>query len=117
MTISEAEAVLLSTSTTTGIEVEIAPPVAISVVRRLGAPAGGDDGALGNEDARDQLCLLDQAAAVLAQVEDDPARARVQLAFDGFAHFGMRTGTEAGERDDTELHPVDGERLGGHDGL
>ncbi len=98
---------LASTSTTTGIEVEIASPVAVQRVRRLGAPARGDDRALGNEDARDQLRLLDQPAAVVAQVEHDPARAHVQLVFDGFAHFGVRAGAEGGERDDAELDAVD----------
>ena len=64
-------------------------------LRRLRAPARGHDRALGDEDAGDQLRLLDEAAAVVAQVEDDPASALVQLVFDRFAHFGVRAGAEA----------------------
>ena len=48
---------------------------------RLGAPARRDDRAVRDEEARDQPRLLDEAAAVGAQVEHDPARAFVQLAF------------------------------------
>ena len=78
--------------------------------RRLRAPAGRDDRALGNEDARDQPRLLDEAAAVGAQVEHDPARAGAQLALDGFAHFAVGARAERRERDHAELDAVDGAR-------
>ena len=98
-----------STSTTTGIAVGIAPPVAISVWRRLGAPARGDDHAAGDEDARDQLRLLDQPAAVAAQVEHDPAGAFVQHLFDRFARLPRgRPGVNGASATTPELLAVDG---------
>ena len=112
-----AEAVLRSTSTTTGSRRRSRRRSRISVCVGWVRPRVRDDRALGNEDARDELCLLDQAAAVVAQVEHDPLRAGVQLVFDSLAHFGVRARTESGERHDAELDPVDGLRSRGDDRL
>ena len=109
VTISAAEAVLPSTSTTSGIVGAIASPVAHQRLRRLLAPARGHDHALGDEHARDQLRLLDEAAAVVAQVEHDPAGALVQRLFDGLRALRRgRPALKVASATTPELHAVDG---------
>ena len=72
---------------------------------RARAPVGRDDRAVGDEDARDQHRLVQQPAAVVAQVEHDALRALVQQVVDRLAHLAVRAGREAGEPHVRDLRP------------
>ena len=83
--ISAAEAVLRSIRTTSGTLGSVVADGLVDGVA-LGAGVGGDDDfVLGQEDAGAQHRLLEQAAAVAAQVEHDPFRALLLDLFDPFA--------------------------------
>ena len=83
----------------------------------LGAGVGRDDDfVLGQEDARREHRLLEQAAAVGAQVEDEPLGAFALDLLDGFAQVGVGAVAEGREPDVAELaaaylaHFADGDR-------
>jgi hypothetical protein len=67
------------------------------------AAAGRDDLAVLQEEARDELRLGDEAAAVPAQVEDDRLRALLALLLDGGRDLRVRAAREALQADDGDL--------------
>ena len=67
------------------------------------AAARGDDLALGDEDRRHQDGLVEQAAAVVAEVEDDRLGALADQAAHGLADLAVGARGEAGELDVGDL--------------
>ncbi len=116
-TISDADAVSRSTSTTSGVDFAIGSPVAFRVCEATPRPAQRHDLAVGQERARDELRLLDQAAAVAAQVEHDPVGALLHAPLDRVVDLRVRTrGRERGKRDHGELLAADRAQRRGDDG-
>ena len=103
VTISDAEAEPSSTSTTTGIVA--LDRAALGVVDALGARAAlrRDDPAVGDEHRGDLDRLVQQPAAVVAQVEHDPLGPVAQLLVYRLLDVLARAGREAGERDPADL--------------
>ena len=77
---------------------------------------GGDDRPVGDEDAGHVDGLVEQAAAVLAQIEDERAGALVQHLLDLAAHLVARAGSEARQLDVADLGPLVVEDPAGGDG-
>jgi len=92
VTISEAEAVLEIDEHHHGYRGGDRAAGGEERVRRLGAPAGGDDRSLAMKMLAISCASATRPPPFVAQVEHDPARAGAQLAFDGLAHFAVGAG-------------------------
>jgi hypothetical protein len=76
------------------------------------------EGAIGCPVAfRVQPSLLNEAAAIRAQVQHDPPRAEAQLALERFGDFAVGARAELRERHDTEAFAVDSARSRRNDRL
>ena len=100
MTISAEEAVPRSTSTTTGTERLIAPPVAVYTWRARERPSVETIVPSAMKIEATSTASVEQAAAVAAQVEHDPVGAASQQPLDRRVHLRGRALREAREDDD-----------------
>ena len=80
----------------------------VQLLLRAVAPVGRDDQALVHEDAGHQPPLLEQPAAVAAQVEHDALRALSQQPVDLLAELGVRAVGEGGQLGHPDLRAAHG---------
>ena len=106
VTISEADAVPSLTRTTSGAFGTTGLPVARSVALGHGAAPRRHDRPVLEEGAGDELGLAHEAAAVVAQVQDERLGALLALLLEGTVDLGVRAGAEARQAHHADLAAV-----------